>query len=576
MTANVSTSIAQRITDALCSPGVHEIDVAQASPGSPHAEEVEAADIASALAKSEAKASLLIFRNARLARMLNLSHLKTSVGISFEDCELAGGFKFTSASAGAVTFTSSQVSSIRLAHTEITSLRIERSEVEFIDAPGLQVKDSITIHESKVRFDPSDSSSIRLQDSTIGGSLAITRTQCAGRIDIAGSRTSFNLDLKGTTARSDDNRAAIDVKRAEIRLDLRASTDFECHGTFDLFGTSVGGQVWLNSASLRKGDGRYALNAPLLTVGGGFYCRGLSAIDGSINLAGATIAATLEFNDSPQSTTSSLIIRADTIHVGSNIFFNGARVSKAHFESSRIERSLDFEGCEFVDQSAVSIARSKIEHFILPPNGRQPETVDLRGAHCVEFSDNPNCPPKTLLLQDFSYNAMQPTAQPKARLAWLRRDTSGLSSSSFETLARNYRASGDERGARKVLLAKQRHLRDIGHWSARPWSYIQDAFVGYGYAPGRAFLLLASIVTALSLFYWKVAPPVPLDAAKAPAFNPIPYAIDVLLPILDLGFEKTYQPEGVGRTVTWVAVVVGWVLATAVITAVGRLFSRDR
>jgi len=53
------------------------------------------------------------------------------------------------------------------------------------------------------------------------------------------------------------------------------------------------------------------------------------------------------------------------------------------------------------------------------------------------------------------------------------------------------------------------------------------------------------------------------------------YALDLVLPILDLRQEKAYVAHGAGLLVSWVAVLAGWVLASAVVAAITRAVSRD-
>lgn len=63
--------------------------------------------------------------------------------------------------------------------------------------------------------------------------------------------------------------------------------------------------------------------------------------------------------------------------------------------------------------------------------------------------------------------------------------------------------------------------------------------------------------------------------SSAPPFNAAVYALDVVLPILDLGQERSYSAVGFGRVVVWVAVLAGWLLASAVITSITRTISRN-
>ncbi|WP_157017469.1 hypothetical protein [Cryptosporangium arvum] len=57
-------------------------------------------------------------------------------------------------------------------------------------------------------------------------------------------------------------------------------------------------------------------------------------------------------------------------------------------------------------------------------------------------------------------------------------------------------------------------------------------------------------------------------------FQPVAYALDLILPILDLGQERAFTPVGPTRWVAWAAVPAGWLLATTVIAGITRRMNR--
>jgi hypothetical protein len=66
----------------------------------------------------------------------------------------------------------------------------------------------------------------------------------------------------------------------------------------------------------------------------------------------------------------------------------------------------------------------------------------------------------------------------------------------------------------------------------------------------------------------------PLKEHEHPTWDPIVYALDLVIPIVDLGQEKAWDPVGVNKAVAMVLVVAGWLLATAVVAGARRLLSR--
>ena len=121
----------------------------------------------------------------------------------------------------------------------------------------------------------------------------------------------------------------------------------------------------------------------------------------------------------------------------------------------------------------------------------------------------------------------------RKRLDWLNRSVD-YAPQPYEQLARYYRRLGHDDQARCVLLAKQRQRRRQRPWSARSSGWLQDALAGYGYAPGRALLLLAGeFVTGWLVF--SARHPGPMDSAHHPAFDAALYTLDVLIPVSALG-----------------------------------------
>ena len=60
-----------------------------------------------------------------------------------------------------------------------------------------------------------------------------------------------------------------------------------------------------------------------------------------------------------------------------------------------------------------------------------------------------------------------------------------------------------------------------------------------------------------------------------PSFQPVAYALDLILPILDLGQEKAFIPVGVTQWIAWASALTGWLLATAVIAGITRRLVRS-
>jgi hypothetical protein len=172
-----------------------------------------------------------------------------------------------------------------------------------------------------------------------------------------------------------------------------------------------------------------------------------------------------------------------------------------------------------------------------------------------------------------TYEALDPYRPAKAALPWVGSRERPYHPQPYEQLATYYRSLGHDEQARTVQLAKQRHRRRGLRLPARAWGHVQDAALGYGYRPGRALLWLAALVTAMSSYFAEY-PPHPVSTAT-PHFQPVIYALDILIPVLGLGQKNAYVPTGSGQWIAWAGVLAGWVLATTIIAAVTRAISRN-
>jgi hypothetical protein len=78
----------------------------------------------------------------------------------------------------------------------------------------------------------------------------------------------------------------------------------------------------------------------------------------------------------------------------------------------------------------------------------------------------------------------------------LQHGTPGYAAQPYQQLAAGYRAAGDERQAREILMAQRDDelTRTHPRWPERLWGKITKVTLGYGYQPWRALLFLAAVV----------------------------------------------------------------------------------
>jgi hypothetical protein len=190
------------------------------------------------------------------------------------------------------------------------------------------------------------------------------------------------------------------------------------------------------------------------------------------------------------------------------------------------------------------------------------------------------------------------------RIEWIQR-MEGFSSQPYEQLASVYRAMGKTVEARNVGIAKEKaRNKTLSGWQ-QGWHKVWGVFTAYGYRPAKALWIFAAILVGAGLFFsWAGSSGVmePTDLSKEasttmctdkyPCYQPLIYAADVMVPIVDLGqrdhwtpdvarggTDVKYWPWAVGgtlvRLVTVLLIAAGWALTAAFITSASRTISRS-
>lgn len=322
-------------------------------------------------------------------------------------------------------------------------------------------------------------------------------------------------------------------------------------GTVDLFGAQVGGQLWMGAAHFNARDSSWALSAPLLKVGGGVYFNGGFSASGGVNLFGAVIGSTLELRNATLSNPGGKALRAPGCTVQTDMTLTGG----------------------FSATGAIDIYGARIGgHLHLADAIFTDSTFDMRSADIRELSGKPSCWPNSIRLSELTYTTVKPYLPAGQWLGWLQRDPDGYQPQPYEQLAAYYRRVGQDEHARTVLLAKQRHRRQQLRLPSQVWGHLQDAMVGYGYRPARAFGWLV-LLLAFTTAYFSASPPRSAGPGTVP-FQSVIYAFDLVIPVLNLAHQQTYILTGAGQWVAWIVTMAGWVLATTVIAGITRTLSR--
>ena len=85
------------------------------------------------------------------------------------------------------------------------------------------------------------------------------------------------------------------------------------------------------------------------------------------------------------------------------------------------------------------------------------------------------------------------------------------------------------------------------------------------------FLLEIVGVLAVGTLVFGLHHPPPLGGVPHPAFNPFVYALDLLIPLVDLGQRSAYDPQGPQRWLAYLMIAVGWVFVTTIAAGIARV-----
>ncbi|WP_256105732.1 oxidoreductase [Streptomyces sp. ODS05-4] len=428
---------------------------------------------------------------------------------------------------------------VLLPETRFTTLRMVGCAMPRLEAARLQTEGDLHLPRCRVER------GIRLTDAQIGTDLLI-------------SQIHVGPDRRGRAVVADGMSVAQDLQADLIETD----------GELSLRGAKVGVSMSLRGARLRALEGRRALNAPQLTVE-----RTLNMTDAWVSdrtavvQEGATPPNGLASFDTPMRGTRTRPFECR----------GGLRLDDGRFGDA-----VDFHHARFVLSSErreeVSLRRIVTPELRFTCERPEEGRVVLRGAKVVTLVDQSTSwpGPGGLAMGGFVYENLVPYGHfpLTRRLEWLAAATPEFNPEPYERLAAVLRAGGEDSEAREVLLAKQRRRRETLPLAAKTWGFIQDWTVAYGYRPGRAALWMAVLWAAGTIAFARADPP-PMKAGEHPQWSAALFALDLLLPVIDLGQVGQWRVTGYWQWVSVALILLGWVLATTVAAGASRLLRRN-
>jgi sRNA-binding regulator protein Hfq len=422
-----------------------------------------------------------------------------------------------------------------------------------------------------------------------------------GAVNLVGIRIGGNLQCDGAQF-SNATGLALGVEGGRIEGTVFLRNGFEAKGQVKLLGATIGGDLECERAHFSNEDG-LALTANGAKIEGDVDLNeGFKAV-GQVSLEGVTIGGDLVCGGAEFSNVKGFALLADRAKIDGDVFLRDGfeAQGEVNLSGTRIGRDLDCQGGHFSKPGgrALAVESSKIEGNVFLRKGfrargnvslvratmgslviwnvlEADQTIlHLELAKAETFWDEEASWPKSenLYLDGFRYDRLYEDApfQAASRKKWL-----GLQSRDkfrpqpYEQLASVLRQMGHESEAREVMIEKNRERARFTHFPQQSWWWYKvfGRFIGYGYAPWRAFAAsVVMIVLGTFLFrrgfrHGLIAPtsdnaygkdsngqPIleengqPKTLETYPVFNAFVYSLESFTPLLKLDQSANWTPN---------------------------------
>jgi hypothetical protein len=397
-----------------------------------------------------------------------------------------------------------------------------------------------------------------------------------GEVELAGAHIGGCLSFRRATLNNEKGRALF-AGRLTVEQTMYCDEGFTAYGEVLLAGAHIAGQLGLRRATLEN-QGGSALNADGLTVDRGMHCDSGFTAHGGVLLRNAHIGEELTFNGAILENQNDLALNASRLTVDGDVLCQGDFTARGELrlEDAHIAGQLGFAGATLLNPGGLvlDLEGAGIGTLFLPdtkPDG----AIDVSGTTVEALDDVETGWPDMLFLRGFIYGSLlNQHIDSGARLRWLTLQPGRFDPQPYDQLADAYRRAGNGSWERKVLIAKERRRRR----AYSPLSWLWYLTVGYGYRTWQALIWLAGLAVAGTVVYGQAYPAhMVAVAVHPPAFQPLIYALDVLVPVVGLGQKSAWQPAGTG--LVWFSfglTVAGWVLATAVAAGLSGVLKRTQ
>ena len=454
---------------------------------------------------------------------------------------------------------------------------------------------------SGARFENRQGHAFRAEHAQIDGNVFLgmqpgttNRFHATGEVRLSGARIGGDLDCTGGLFENSESDA-LSADRISVGDNLHLQCGFHATGEVRFLSARIGGDLDCTGGRFENSEGA-ALGADGADIRGNAFLKSDFHATGEVRFPGARIGGDLDCTGGRFENSGGDALSADSAEVRGNATLRDGfnATGTVRFPDAKIGSNFAISDATLSKENGNALNLRNMRAAALWLRGSRLKisgTLDFRSAQVGMLADTPQAlsDAVTLHIDGFVYERIAPDSSQnvKTRLQWLERQSEGYHPQPYDQLAEVFRRNGQDYEAREVLIAKRRKRRKtlLHGWPHRFWDCFLDRSVLYGWQPWRP--LMAGVGVFLLAFVLVFAARtkglvVSLPDTVSP-YHSFIHALDVFLPIIDLGVESRWTINTAnGSAFAWVVIgflwflkLVGWGTVTLALAALTGVVKRE-
>ncbi len=408
-----------------------------------------------------------------------------------------------------------------------------------------------------------------------GGALLRNGFSATGGVRLFGAKVAVSLECVGATL-TNESGWALDAAGAEVRGDVLLRDGFSATGGVFLLGAKVDGSLVCDGATLTNENG-WALVGEIAEIGGGVLLRNGFSATGGVLLLGAKVGRNLECDGATLRNEGGWALVAEGAEIGGGVLLrNGfSATGGVRLFGAKVGVNLECAGATLANEDgwALDAEGADVGRAFMISSVNLAGGLNLFKLRCATLYDDIG--PQSglgswaggapLVLAGFTYDRFGGDAlawDTDARFSWLRQ-TTNFDPGSWQRLLEVYRAHGQDDEARRTAIAMQNDRLERANLAPHRWlgRWILRVTIGHGYRPSLALLWAMAIVLPLALAVARASKGtfVSTEPGVDGSPQPVVYAVDTFLPIVDLGEADKWVATGSLQWAVWAVIVLGWI-----------------